>query len=104
MRPARPAPSRRMWAGSVTDKPAPRRGRALWGIAFAFLALLAALTFRPEAAQAQPAAAPAATAQVPAAATAPAATPAPAPATGAPAAASTAGGQNGALTRALGAI
>ncbi len=91
-----------MWGGSVTDTPPSRHRRALWGIAFAFLALLAAFTLRPDAAQAQPAPAPAATAQAPAA-TAPAATPAPAPAAaaGAP---STAGGQSGALTRALGAI
>jgi flagellar biosynthetic protein FliP len=89
-----------MWGGSVTDTPPTRRRRALWGIAFAFLALLAAFTFRPEAASAQPAPAPAAVAPT---ATAPAATTPPAaPAT--PAAASTAGGQSGALTRALGAI
>jgi flagellar biosynthetic protein FliP len=73
----------------------------LWGIAIALLALLAVVTLRPESAQAQPAQAPAATAQAPAA---PAATPAPAPATGTPNATSAAGGQSGALTRALGAI
>ena len=91
-----------MWGGSVTDTPPSRHRRALWGIAFAALALLAAFTLRPEAAQAQPAPPPAA-AQVPVAA-APAATPAPAAAAGAPAAPSTAGGQSGALTRALGAM
>jgi flagellar biosynthetic protein FliP len=91
-----------MWAGSVTDMPPSRRRRALWGIAFAFLALLAAFALRPDAAQAQPAPTPAATAQAPAA-PAPAATPAPTPAA-APGAPSTAGGQSGALTRALGAI
>jgi len=89
-----------MWGGSVTDTPPSRHRRAWWGIAFAILALLAAFTLRPEAAQAQPAAAPAATAP---AATAPAATPAPAPAA-APGTPSTAGGQSGALTRALGAM
>jgi flagellar biosynthetic protein FliP len=57
--------------------------------------LLAAFTFRPEAAQAQPAPAPAATAQAPAAAPA-------TPATGTPNAISPAGGQPGALSRALG--
>ena len=87
-----------MWAGSVTDTLS-RRRRTLCGIAFAFLALLAAFTLRPDAAQAQPAPAPATAAP----ATAPAATPAPAPAA-APGAAPTAGGQSGALTRALGAI
>jgi flagellar biosynthetic protein FliP len=89
----------------VTDNPPSRRRRAIWGIGFAFLALLAAFSLRPEAAQAQPAPAPAAAqaAQAPAA-TAPAATATPAPATGAPSTGSTAGGQSGALTRALGAI
>jgi flagellar biosynthetic protein FliP len=91
-----------MWGGSVTDTPPSRHRRAYWGIAFAILALLAAFTLRPEAAQAQPAAAPAPTAQA-TAATAPAATPAPAPAA-APATPSAAGGQSGALTRALGAM
>jgi len=89
----------------VTDTPPSRGRRAIWGIAVALLALLAAFTFRPEAAQAQPAPAPAPAAQAPAPA-APAATPAPAPApgTGTPNAASPAGGQPGALSRALGAV
>jgi len=91
-----------MWGGSVTDTPPSRHRRARWGIAFAALALLAAFALRPEAAQAQPAPAPAA-AQAPAAA-APAVTPAPAPAAGTPGGTSTAGGQSGALTRALGAM
>lgn len=91
-----------MWAGSVTDTTS-RHRRAWWGIAFAALALFAVLTFRPGAAQAQPAQAPAATVQAPAT-TAPAVTPAQSSATGTPGAASTAGGQSGALTRALGAI
>ena len=87
----------------MTDTP-PRKGRrALWGIAIALLALLAVVTLRPESAQAQPAQAPAATAQAPAAPAATAA-PAPAPGTGTPNATSAAGGQSGALTRALGAI
>ena len=87
----------------MTDTPQSRGRRAIWGIAVALLALLAAFTLRPEPAQAQRASAPAAAAQAPAApAAAPAATPAtPAtPATGSP----TAGGQSGALSRALGAI
>ena len=85
----------------MTDRPPSRGRRAIWGIAVALLALLAAFTLRPDSAQAQPApAAPAATAQAPAA---PAATP-PAPATGTPNAASPAGGQSGALSRALGTI
>ena len=86
----------------MTDTPPSRGRRAIWGIALALLALLAAFTFRPESAQAQPAPqpAPAAAAQAPAA---PAAAPA-TPATGTPDATSSAGGQSGALTRALGAI
>jgi flagellar biosynthetic protein FliP len=64
--------------------------------------LLAAFTLRPEAAQAQSAQAPAAAAQAPA--PAPAATPSATPATGTPNATSPAGGQSGALTRALGAM
>jgi len=85
----------------VTDTPPSRGRRALWGLALAFLALLAALTLKPAAAAAQPAPAPAATAQAPA----PAAAAAPAtPATGTPNAISPAGGQPGALSRALGAI
>ena len=85
----------------MTDTPPSRGRRAIWGIAIALLALLAAFTLRPEAAQAQPAApAPAAQATAPAA---PAAQ-APAPGTGTPNAASPAGGQPGALSRALGTI
>jgi len=87
----------------VTDKPSSRGHRAIWGIAVALLALLAAFTLRPETAQAQPAPAPAAAAPAPAAA-APAAAPSPTPATGTPNATSPAGGQSGALTRALGAM
>jgi flagellar biosynthetic protein FliP len=87
----------------VTDTPPSRGRRAIWGIAVALLALLAAFTLRPEPAQAQPAPAPAATAQAPAPA-APAAAPAATPATGTPNAISPAGGQPGALSRALGAI
>jgi flagellar biosynthetic protein FliP len=86
----------------VTETPPSRGRRAIWGIALALLALLAAFTLRPEAAQAQPAA-PAPAAQAPAPA-APAATPSPTPATGTPNATSPAGGQSGALSRALGAI
>ena len=86
----------------MTDTPPSRHRRALWGIALAVLTVLAAFILRPDAAQAQPAAAPAAAAQAPAA-PAPAATAAPAAAT-TPAPPSTAGGQSGALTRALGAI
>ncbi|HYD14635.1 MAG TPA: flagellar type III secretion system pore protein FliP [Allosphingosinicella sp.] len=85
----------------MTDTPPSRGRRAIWGIAIALLAVLAAFTFRPESAQAQPAQAPAATAQAPAA---PTATSAQAPATGTPNATSPAGGQSGALTKALGAI
>jgi flagellar biosynthetic protein FliP len=85
----------------VTDTPPSRRRRAIWGIAIAFLALLAAFTFRPESAAAQPAPAPAAAAPAPAA---PAAAPSRTPATGTPNAVSPAGGQPGALSRALGAI
>jgi flagellar biosynthesis protein FliP len=87
----------------VTE-PTPYRGRrAVWGIALALLALLAAFTFRPEAARAQAApAAPAAAATAQPAA--PAALPAATPATGTPNAVTPAGGQAGALTRALGAI
>ena len=87
----------------MTDKPSSRGHRAIWGIAVALLALLAAFTLRPETAQAQPAPAPAAAAPAPAAA-APAAAPSPTPATGTPNATSPAGGQSGALTRALGAM
>jgi flagellar biosynthetic protein FliP len=87
----------------VTDTPPSRGRRAVWGIALAVLALLAAFTLRPESAQAQPApvAAPAARAPAP---TAPVAAPSPTPATGRPNAVSPAGGQPGALSRALGAI
>jgi flagellar biosynthetic protein FliP len=83
----------------VAETPRSRGRRAIWGIAVALLALLAAFTFRPETAQAQ--AAPAPAAQAPAPATPAAAPPA---GTGTPNAASPAGGQSGALSRALGAV
>ena len=82
----------------MTDNPHSRSRRAIGGIALAFLALLAALTLKPETATAQPAPAPAAAAP---AAAPPAAAPSPTPATGTPNAASPAGGQPGALSRAL---